>query len=99
SRYHIAVLAKSAFRFLDPARQGRFEALCDTLDGMPLAEASSKLERGRVHDAAGEVIPWEAEDYVVALTPRLADYLASEAYREACAEAKRAAEARGIAVA
>jgi len=46
--YHVAYTCRSRFRFVDPARQGRFEALLEVLEGMPLLEATKAVAEGRV---------------------------------------------------
>src|SRR5262249_49919611 len=46
--YHTAYAARYRFRFVDPARQGRFEALIRDLRGVPLLEASLAISEGRV---------------------------------------------------
>ena len=57
-------LAHAAFhaglRFLDPARQGRFEALLRDLGEIPLREASLAISEGRV-SLNGKRYEWEAD--------------------------------------
>jgi acetoin utilization deacetylase AcuC-like enzyme len=59
--YHTAYVARQRFRFLDPRRQGRFEALVRDLADMGLVEASHAIASGRVR-LDGEPYEWEAED-------------------------------------
>jgi hypothetical protein len=63
SHYHLAYVAREQFRFLDPARQGRFEALVRDLAGIPLPVATRAVaERGvRLN---GAPYRWEPEDMV-----------------------------------
>jgi hypothetical protein len=58
--YHTAYVARSHCRFIDPVRQGRFEALVRDLGRLPLAEVSQALAAGRVR-LNGERFAWEAE--------------------------------------
>jgi acetoin utilization deacetylase AcuC-like enzyme len=70
--YHTAYVARERFRFLDPARQGRFEAMVRDCAGLPLAEVSQAVAEGRVH-LNGHPYRWEADDMVWWLVPRAGD--------------------------
>ncbi|HEU4383459.1 MAG TPA: histone deacetylase [Anaeromyxobacteraceae bacterium] len=59
--FHTAYAARHYFAFLDPARQGRFEALVRDLSGIPLAEATKALEEGRVL-LNGALYRWETDE-------------------------------------
>jgi acetoin utilization deacetylase AcuC-like enzyme len=61
--YHVAYAARHDFRFLDPARQGRFEALVRDLSRVSLLEATHALAEGKVR-LNGQPYAWEAEDMV-----------------------------------
>jgi len=61
--YHVAYAARYRFRFTDPARQGRFEALVRDLAGMPLCDATCAVAEGRVL-LNGERWAWEPEDMI-----------------------------------
>jgi acetoin utilization deacetylase AcuC-like enzyme len=63
SLYHVAFAARHAFSFVDPARQGRFEAMVRDLSGMPLLEATRAVDEGRVL-MDGEPYAWEADEMV-----------------------------------
>lgn len=79
--YHLAYAARTRFRFLDCARQGRFEALLRDLHDLPLPAASIAVSVGRVYlDGAPYV--WEADD-MIALRVAPADAEAVAAVREA----------------
>ncbi len=58
--FHTAYLAKTRFHFLDPHRQGRFEALVRDLQSVPLAEATALVANGQVHED-GRPYQWEAD--------------------------------------
>jgi acetoin utilization deacetylase AcuC-like enzyme len=62
--YHVAwASTRRGFRFDDGARQGRFEALRDHLEGLPLDQASHLVAEGEIQ-LDGEPYPWEASDLV-----------------------------------
>jgi hypothetical protein len=81
--YHLAVVARSRFRFLDSARQGRFEALMRDLAYLPLLEATRLVARGHVQ-LNSQPYTWEPDDMVSRRDPLLddADLIALE--RERC---------------
>jgi len=58
--FHTAYVARGGFRFLDPAAQGRFEALERDLGHLSLALVSQALAEGRVL-MNGEPFEWKAE--------------------------------------
>jgi acetoin utilization deacetylase AcuC-like enzyme len=61
AHYHIAYAARAFFAFIDPERQGRFEALVRDLKGMPLLEATLAVADGRVL-MNGDPYTWEADE-------------------------------------
>lgn len=63
SWYHMAWAARHEARFVDPARQGRFEALTRDLRALPLLEATRAVAEGRVL-LNGAPYAWEAEEMV-----------------------------------
>jgi acetoin utilization deacetylase AcuC-like enzyme len=60
SWYHTAYVARHQGRFVDPARQGRFEALVRDLAGRPLLEATTLVAEKRVL-LDGKPYEWEAD--------------------------------------
>ena len=97
SRYHIAYLGRDRIWFLDPAVQGRFEALREALSGLELSDATWQMERGDVRWADdGSPLEWLPMDFVVPTSPRLAAYFRSRAYHEPRAASFESARARGI---
>jgi acetoin utilization deacetylase AcuC-like enzyme len=96
SRYHIAFIGGGQSFFLDPALQGRFEAIREVLGPLDLAEAAWKLERGEVHWGDSEPVEWIPEDIVVPASERLFAYLGSVHYQQPRAEALERARERGI---
>jgi acetoin utilization deacetylase AcuC-like enzyme len=61
AHYHTAYAARHAFAFVDPERQGRFEALVRALAGVPLLEATTAVAEGRVL-LDGKPYAWEADE-------------------------------------
>lgn len=80
SRYHIAVLGVKHCFFLDPAVQGRFDALREALGSHDLASASVLLHSDRVVRGDGTVVEWEPAHYVAPVSERLVEYFRSKAY-------------------
>ncbi len=81
--YHLAVQARSRFRFVEPARQGRFEALARDLAHLPLLEATRRVAEGRVR-LNGQPYAWEADDMVSRHVPLSGDAGVIAAERERC---------------
>lgn len=80
--FHLAVVARARFRFVDAARQGRFEALVRDLAHLPLLEATRWVAEGRVR-LNGQPYAWEPEDMVSrSAPPRDGEAIAQE--RERC---------------
>ncbi|MBX7100820.1 MAG: histone deacetylase [Myxococcaceae bacterium] len=63
SWFHMAYAARHTARFLDPARQGRFEALCRDSRELPLLEATRAVAEGRVQ-LNGAPYTWEPDEMV-----------------------------------
>jgi hypothetical protein len=80
--YHLAFRGRETMRFVDPARQGRFEALIGLFEGMPLIEATRAVDEGRVL-LDGAPYQWEADEMVKWIEPRPDDRLAIDAARTA----------------
>ncbi len=63
SWFHMAWAARHDSRFVDPARQGRFEALVRDLKQVPLLESTRALAEGHVL-LNGEPYRWEPDEMV-----------------------------------
>jgi acetoin utilization deacetylase AcuC-like enzyme len=61
SHFHTAYPARHEFQFVDPERQGRFEALVRDLAHLPLVEATQAISEGRVL-MDGAPYAWEADE-------------------------------------
>jgi acetoin utilization deacetylase AcuC-like enzyme len=72
STYHVAYASRRGFAFVDPDRQGRFEALVRDLADLPLAKATQLLVDGKVH-LDGVPYEWETDEMVYWLRESPAD--------------------------
>jgi acetoin utilization deacetylase AcuC-like enzyme len=63
SHYHLAYSVGHGFTFVQPDRQGRFEALVRDLGGIPLGTATRLVSDGRVL-LDGHPYTWEADEMV-----------------------------------
>jgi acetoin utilization deacetylase AcuC-like enzyme len=61
--YHMAYAARHRFRFIDPRRQGRFEAVLRDLGKVPLREATLAFAQNRVR-MNGAPYAWEADEMI-----------------------------------
>jgi acetoin utilization deacetylase AcuC-like enzyme len=77
--FHTAYAARHEFEFIDPERQGRFEALLRDLAHVPLLEATIAIAEGRVR-MDGAPYTWEADEMAYWLRESPAD--AGEVERE-----------------
>lgn len=64
SHYHLAYTARHDFAFVDPPRQGRFEAMIRDLAGVPLLEATHAVAKGRVR-LNDRPYTWEADEMAI----------------------------------
>jgi hypothetical protein len=69
AHYHMAYAARHEFAFLDPRRQGRFEALVRDLSGVTLLEATTAMAEGRVL-LNDRPYAWEADEMAYWLRPQ-----------------------------
>ena len=72
AHFHTAYTARHDFEFVDPHRQGRFEALVRDTKGLPLAEVTGLLDEGRIR-ANGQPYAWEADEMAYWLRESPAD--------------------------
>jgi acetoin utilization deacetylase AcuC-like enzyme len=84
AHFHTAYTARHNFFFVDPARQGRFEALVRDLAPLPLRDATAAVSKGRVL-LGGAPYAWEADEMALWLKPVGApDRVEVAREREAC---------------
>jgi hypothetical protein len=79
--YHTAYAARFAMSFIDPAQQGRFEAMQRDFCGIPLREVTQAMAEGRVQ-LDGRPYRWEAGEMGYFLDQRPADRARIEAVRD-----------------
>jgi hypothetical protein len=72
SNFHVAYTSRRGFAFVQPDRQGRFEALVRDLAAYPLAQATQLVADGKVH-LGGTPYQWEADEMVYWLRESPAD--------------------------
>jgi hypothetical protein len=90
AHYYTAVLGRHYLKFVDPARQARFDALRDALAGLDLAAAGRAIDDGRVRDAAGAPVVWDPGPMVLPVSPRLREAVEGPGYAAAYALARAA---------
>jgi hypothetical protein len=61
AHYHMAYAGRREFTFVDPERQGRFEALVRDMAGRSLLEVTTAMAEGRVR-LGGQPYAWEADE-------------------------------------
>jgi hypothetical protein len=93
--FHNAVFYASVYRFLSPARHGRFEALRRDLATLGVAAASAAIDGGRVaSEADGRTLEWEAAEMAAPITEPVRAYLDSPAWGRAMVAARDRARFR-----
>ncbi len=98
SRYHIAALGEKQCFFVDPAVQGRFDALREALASYDLSRASVLLHGDRLKFGDGTPVKWDPADFVAPVSERLVAYFNSDAYKEKRAEASQQVRTLGVVV-
>jgi hypothetical protein len=83
SSYHTAYAGRGQLWFVDPVRQGRFEALVRDLGHLPLVNATKAVAEGRVL-LNGEPYAWEPDEMVRWLDPQPLDRAVVDRERERC---------------
>lgn len=87
SHFHLAAQSRKYLRFVEPAHEARFRAICAALEGLPLGEATRAVAEGRVRDEAGRPVEWEPSPMVLAVTERLDKHVHGDDYEAALSEA------------
>ena len=59
--YHMAYAARTHFQYLDPVRQGQFEAMVRDLHKMPLREVTLAVSQGRIR-MNGQPYEWDPQE-------------------------------------
>jgi hypothetical protein len=93
--FHNAVFYAAMFRFVSPARQGRFEALRRDLASLPVCDASALVNDGRVVEEPGAApFHWQAAEMISPVTRGVKAALDSHAYAAAVAATREATRFR-----
>ena len=93
--FHNAVFYATMFRFVSPARQGRFEALRRDLASLHVCDASAAVNDGRVVEEPGaKPFRWQAAEMISPVTRGVTAALDSDAYAAAVAAARDATRFR-----
>jgi hypothetical protein len=93
AHYHIAMQSRRLVRPLHPADEARLRAIAQAVEGVPLSEATSAVEGGRLVEAAsGRPVEWRPVATVLPVSERLSALVSGPEYEEAVAR-----EAAGLA--
>jgi acetoin utilization deacetylase AcuC-like enzyme len=82
AHYHIAMQSRRLVRPLHPADEARLRAIAAALEGVPLAEATSAVEEGRLVDDAGRPVEWHPVATVLPVSARLHALVSGPGYEE-----------------
>jgi len=84
SQFYMAAVGYHHLRFVEPAAQGRFEALRDALRSLGIARANRAIVAGAVLDeSTGQPYTWEPSLTVLPVSPGLRDAVSNADYRAA----------------
>ena len=88
AHYHVAMQSRRLVRPLLPEDEARLAAMAEALAGVPLPEATSLVEEGRLVDAAtGQPFDWRPVPTVLPVSERLRALVSGPEYEEAAAAA------------
>jgi hypothetical protein len=88
AHYHVAMQSRRLVRPLQPEDEARLVAMAQALEGVPLPEATSLVEAGRLVDAAtGQPAEWTPVPTVLPVSERLQALVSGPEYEEAVAAA------------
>jgi len=88
AHYHVAMQSRRLVRPLLPEDEARLAAMAEALAGVPLPEATSLVEEGRLVDAAtGQPSDWRPVPTVLPVSERLRALVSGPEYEEAAAAA------------
>jgi hypothetical protein len=88
AHYHVAMQSRRLVRPLPPEDEARLVAMARALEGVPLPEATSLVEAGRLVDAAtGQPAEWKPVPTVLPVSERLQALVSGPEYEGAVAAA------------
>jgi hypothetical protein len=83
AHYHVARQSRRLVRPLRPEDEARLVAMAQALEGVPLQEATSLVEAGRlVHAATGQAAEWRPVPTVLPVSERLRALVSGPEYEE-----------------
>jgi acetoin utilization deacetylase AcuC-like enzyme len=85
AHYHVAMQSRRLVRPLYPEDEARLRAIAAVLEGLPLSEATSAVEAGRVVDGTGRPAEWKPVTTVLPVSERLHALVSGPEYEEAVA--------------
>ena len=84
AHYHVAMQSRRLVRPLLPEDEARLAAMAEALSGVPLPEATSLVEEGRLMDAVhGRPVEWRPVPTVLPVSERLRAVVSGPEYEEA----------------
>jgi acetoin utilization deacetylase AcuC-like enzyme len=88
AHYHVAMQSRRLVRPLRPEDEARLVGMSEALSGVPLPEATSLVEEGRLVDAAtGRPVDWRPVPTVLPVSERLRALVTGPAYEAAASAA------------
>jgi hypothetical protein len=82
AHYHIAMQSRRVVRPLHPKDEARLRAIAAALEGVPLSEATTAVEEGRLVDGAGRPAEWQPVVTVLPVSERLHALVSGPEYEE-----------------
>ena len=80
-QFHNGTLYGRAMKFVDPVDEGTFRALERDLADLPLRDASSAIDMGKVREVDGDTFQWEGRPQVLPITLSMQVYFERDDYR------------------
>jgi len=87
AHYHVAMQSRRLVRPLHPADEARLRSIAAALGGVPLSDATSAVEEGRLVDSStGRPVDWRPISTVLPVSERLRARVGGPDYEEAAAQ-------------
>jgi len=87
AHYHVAMQSRRLVRPLHPADEARLRSIAAALGGVPLSDATSAVEEGRLVDSStGRPVDWRPISTVLPVSERLRARVGGPDYEEAVAQ-------------
>ena len=85
AHYHIAIQSRRLVRPVHPRDEARLRAIAAALSDVPLSEATSAVEEGRLVDGDGRPLAWQPVATVLPVSDRLGALVSGPEYEESVA--------------